>query len=83
MFLLIFFFLTFSFEKNLNADEIQFADSHGPITVMGDHLHKKNELMLHAYKIKFSISGTRYNYTAEPPLAFQKNLKEKYLKIYQ
>ena len=46
MFLLIFFFLTFSFEKNLNADEIQFADSHGPITVMGDHLHKKNELML-------------------------------------
>ena len=47
------------------------------------YLDKKNELMLHAYKIKFSISGTRYNYTAEPPLAFQKNLKEKYLKIYQ
>ena len=47
------------------------------------YLDKKNELMLHAYKIKFSISGTRYNYTAEPPDVFQKNLKEKYLKIYQ
>ena len=44
---------------------------------------KKNELMLHAYKIKFSIAGTRYNYTAEPPLAFKKYLKEKHLKIYQ
>ena len=39
--------------------------------------------MLHAYKIKFSISGIRYNYIAEPPLTFKKNLKEKYLKIYQ
>ena len=51
MFLLIFFFLTFSFEKNLNADEIQFADSHGPITVIGDHLHKKNEY----YPPSFSV----------------------------
>ena len=47
------------------------------------YLNKKNELMLHAYKIKFSIAGIRYNYTAEPPLAFKKILKEKFLKIYQ
>ena len=57
MFLLIFFFLTFSFEKNLNVDEIQFADSHGPITVMGDHLHKKNELMLSLRLSKMNMEG--------------------------
>ena len=39
-----------------------------------NHLNKKYELMLHAYKIKFSISGIRYNYTAEPPLTFKKIL---------
>ena len=29
----------------INADEIQLADSHGPISIMGDHMHKKGELM--------------------------------------
>ena len=43
---------------------------------------KKNKLMLHAYKIKFSIDGTRYSYSAEPPSAFKKVLSEKYLKIF-
>ena len=57
MFLLILFFLTFLFEKNLNADEIQFADSHGPITVMGDHLHKKNELMFSLRFSKMNMDG--------------------------
>ena len=57
MLLLIFFFLTFLFEKNLNADEIQFADSHGPITVMGDHLHKKNELMFSLRFSKMNMDG--------------------------
>ena len=37
--------------------------------------------MLHAYKIKFSISGTKYNFLAEPNNIL-KNLKEKYLKIF-
>ena len=37
--------------------------------------------MLHAYKINFSISGIKHNYTAEVPLAFIKTLKQKYLKI--
>ena len=42
---------------------------------------KRNILMLHAYKINFSIAGTKYNFSAEPPLAFKNTLKEKYLKI--
>ena len=45
--------------------------------------NKKSKLMLHAYKINFSISGTKYNYTAEPPLYFKDCLKQKYLKIFQ
>ena len=47
-----------------------------------NHPNTKNTLMLHAYKINFSINATKYKYTAEPPLAFKKILKEKYLKIY-
>ena len=46
MFIFFLTFLFFLFDKILNADEIHFADSHGPITVMGDHMHKKKELML-------------------------------------
>ena len=38
--------------------------------------------MLHAYKINFSIAGTKYKYKAEPPLAFKNILKEKYLKNF-
>jgi 23S rRNA pseudouridine955/2504/2580 synthase len=41
-----------------------------------------NNLMLHAYKINFSISNTKYNYSAELPPIFKDYLKEKYLKIY-
>ena len=40
---------------------------------------KKNNLMLHAYKINFSIAGTKYNFSAEPPPAFKDILREKYL----
>ena len=43
---------------------------------------RQSNLMLHAYKVKFSIAGTKYNYSAEPPLAFKKNLKEKNLKTF-
>ncbi len=28
-----------------NAHEITYADSHGPISIMGDHTHKKNDFM--------------------------------------
>ena len=43
---------------------------------------KRNTLMLHAYKINFSIAGTKYNFSAEPPLVFKNALKEKYLKNF-
>jgi len=41
-----------------------------------------SNLMLHAYKINFSISNTKFNFLAELPLTFKNYLKEKYLKIY-
>jgi len=44
--------------------------------------NKKNILMLHAYKINFSIDGKKYNYMARLPLIFENTLKEKYLKIF-
>ena len=43
---------------------------------------KKNLLMLHAYKINFSIAGIKYNFSAELPLEFKNTLKEKYLKTF-
>ena len=36
------FFVISSF---VNAHQIHLADSHGPITIMGDHMHKKGEVM--------------------------------------
>ena len=54
--------------KNLNADEIQFADSHGPITVMGDHLHKKNE-----YKIELLNDLNKLTLWPEKVKTMQKN----------
>ena len=43
---------------------------------------KKNTLMLHAYKINFSIGEIKHNFSAELPIHFKKVLKEKYLKIF-
>jgi len=43
---------------------------------------RKNNLMLHAYKINFSIAGVKYNFTAEPPSNFMNFLNKKYLKIF-
>ena len=45
-----------------------------------DKSKKENVLMLHAYKIHFSIDNIRYNYLAEPTSVFKNFLKEKYLK---
>ena len=47
-----------------------------------DRASNKNLLMLHAYKISFSIEGTKYNFYADPPFAFNKVLKQRYLKIF-
>jgi len=51
--------------------------------VSDNFINKKNYLMLHAYKINFSIAGVKYNFLAELPLPFKNTLKEKYLKIFQ
>ena len=45
-------------------------------------INRKNNLMLHAYKIHFLINEIKYNFTAEPPDYFNKALKEKNLKIF-
>ena len=50
--------------------------------ISDNHPSKKNSLMLHAYKVNFSIAETRYSYSAELPLGFEKVLREKYLKIF-
>ena len=42
----------------------------------------KSVLMLHAYKINFSIGETKYSFSAELPIAFKNSLKEKYLKNF-
>ena len=43
---------------------------------------KKNVLMLHAFKINFSINNIKYNFTAKPSEYFEKTINEKYLKIF-
>ena len=43
---------------------------------------KKNSLMLHAYKINFSIADIKYSFKAEPPKNFKTILEEKYLKTF-
>ena len=50
--------------------------------MMKNYPSKKSTLMLHAYKINFSIAGTKYNFFADPPSAFKNTLKQKYLKIF-
>ena len=50
--------------------------------MLKNHPSQKNTLMLHAYKINFSIAGTKYNFSVEPSFAFKNILKEKYLKIF-
>ena len=50
--------------------------------ITSNYASKKNVLMLHAYKINFSIAEVKYNFLAEPPINFKNTLKEKYLKIF-
>ncbi len=44
--------------------------------------NKKEQLMLHAYKISFMIDSIKYKFSADLPILFKENLKEKYLKSY-
>jgi len=50
--------------------------------ISDNYKNKKNTLMLHAYKINFSINGKRFEFAAEPTVAFKRALKEKYLKSF-
>ena len=43
---------------------------------------KKNNLMLHSYKISFSINDVKYNFSADVPQKFKDTLKQKYLKTF-
>jgi len=43
---------------------------------------KKNVLMLHAFKINFSINNIKYSFTAKPSDYFEKTINEKYLKTF-
>lgn len=55
--------------------------------ILGDSKYKisnnfiSNNLMLHAYKIEFSINGIKYNFIAKPPKEFEKIATKKSLKI--
>ncbi len=50
-------FLSLIYLSSALSDEIIFADSHGPISVMGDHLHKKNEFMFSYRLSKMKMGG--------------------------
>jgi len=50
---------------------------------MGDFkFGKNNYMMLHAWKISFSVSNIKYKFAASLPVEFQNTIKEKRLKIY-
>ena len=51
--------------------------------ISNNYSGKKDKLMLHAYKINFSIAGIKYSYSSDLPLVFKNTLKEKYLKNFQ
>ena len=53
----VFLFLLLIYSNFAFSDEIIFADSHGPITVMGDHLHKKDEFMF-SYRLSKMKMGS-------------------------
>ena len=48
----------------VNADQIHMADSHGPISVMGDHMHKKDEVMF-SYRFNHMVMKKMMNGTDE------------------
>ena len=50
--------------------------------ISANKINRENAMMLHAYKINFSIDGMKYYFSAELPIHFKNVLKEKYLKIF-
>ena len=57
MFVLAIFYILIIFSNFAMSEETIFADSHGPITVMGDHLHHKNEFMFSYRLSKMKMGG--------------------------
>ncbi len=56
MIILLIIIASFSF-KSLLAHEKILADSHGPISIMGDHVHKKNEYMFSYRLMKMEMKN--------------------------
>ena len=52
--MIIIFLIVVLFLNICKADQSMLADSHGPISVMGDHMHKKGEVM---FSYRFSNMG--------------------------
>jgi 23S rRNA pseudouridine955/2504/2580 synthase len=50
--------------------------------IVKKNISKQGVLMLHAYKLNFSINNIKYSFSVEPPLVFKNFLKEKYLKTF-
>ena len=50
--------------------------------IKNNNYNKRTQLMLHAYKINFTINNVKYNFIAQLPNEFKKFLKEKYLKSF-
>ena len=51
------------------SSELHLADSHGPISVMGDHMHKKGEIMLSYRFVKMKMDNVMlspHNSNASP-----------------
>ena len=46
-----------------------------------EYINKKNNLMLHAYKIFFRVNNIKYDFSSKIPKHFQDMVKRKYLKI--
>ena len=56
MIILLIITISISF-KNLSAHEKIIADSHGPISIMGDHVHKQNEYMFSYRFMKMNMKN--------------------------
>ena len=48
--------------NSIKADELSLADSHAPISVMGDHIHKKGEFMF-SYRFNHMVMRKMMNGT--------------------
>ena len=48
--------------QSAKVDEITYADSHGPISLMGEHIHKKNEYMFSYRLMKMQMNDLQQGY---------------------